>query len=108
MAKFVIHTRKNGEFQFNLQASNGKIILTSEGYSTRTACQNGIDSVKKSAAHDELYERKSTANEKFHFNLKSKNGQVIGTGQTYESKAGMENGIQSVKVNAADAAVEDA
>ena len=29
MGKFVITVRKNGEFQFNLKASNGQVILTS-------------------------------------------------------------------------------
>ena len=32
MGKFEIKTRKNGEFQFNLKATNGQVILTSEGY----------------------------------------------------------------------------
>jgi len=31
MGKFVISKRKNGEFQFNLLAGNGQVILTSEG-----------------------------------------------------------------------------
>lgn len=47
MGKFVITTRKNGEFQFNLKAGNGQTILASEGYTTKTACLNGIESVRK-------------------------------------------------------------
>ena len=46
MGKFVVSKRTNGEFQFNLKADNGQIILTSEGYSTRTGCENGIASVR--------------------------------------------------------------
>ena len=49
MGKFVVSTRKNGEFQFNLKAGNGQVILSSEGYTTRAACDNGIESVKKNA-----------------------------------------------------------
>jgi uncharacterized protein len=107
MGKFVIITRKNGEFQFNLQASNGQTILTSEGYSSKAGCQNGVDSVKKNASNDDLYERKTASNGKFHFNLKSTNGQVIGSSQMYESQAGMENGISSVKQNAGSAVLEE-
>ena len=44
---------------------------------------------------------------KFHFNLHAANGQVIATSQHYESKESALNGIESVKHNAADAAVED-
>ena len=47
MGKFVVTVRKNGEFQFNLKATNGQVILTSEGYNTKAACLNGIESVKK-------------------------------------------------------------
>ena len=48
--KFVITTAKNGEFTFNLKASNGEVILTaSETYTTQSACENGIASVKKNA-----------------------------------------------------------
>ena len=38
----------------------------------------------------------------FRFNLKAANGEIILTSQMYESKAGAENGIASVRANAAD------
>jgi hypothetical protein len=41
------------------------------------------------------------------FNLKSGNGLVIGTSETYSSAAGREKGIASVKKNAPDAALVD-
>ena len=47
MGKFVISTRSNGEYQFNLKADNGQVILSSEGYTTKAGCENGIESVKK-------------------------------------------------------------
>jgi uncharacterized protein YegP (UPF0339 family) len=105
MGKFVISTRKNGEFHFNLKATNGQVILSSEGYTTRNACENGIESVKKNASNDDRYERKTTASGKFRFNLKASNGQVIGSSETYESESGRDNGIESVKRNAPDADV---
>jgi uncharacterized protein YegP (UPF0339 family) len=107
MGKFVITKRKDGEFQFNLKAGNGQVILTSEGYSTKAACENGIDSVKKNAPDDARYERKTSANGKPHFNLKAANGQVIGNSELYESEASRDNGIESVKNNAPDAEVAD-
>ncbi len=106
MGKFVISTRKNGELQFNLKADNGQVILTSEGYTSRTACENGIESVKKNANDDGRYERKKSTNGKDYFNLKAGNGQVIGSSEMYESSSAMENGIASVKKNAPGASVE--
>lgn len=48
---------------------------------------------------DTKYNRKLSTNKKPYFNLKAANGQVIGTSEMYESEAGMENGIASVKKN---------
>lgn len=107
MGKFVISTRKNGEFQFNLKAGNGEVILTSEGYTTKTSCLNGIESVKKNASDDNRYERKEAKNGKFFFNLKAGNGQVIGSSEMYESASGRDKGIESVKRNAPDATTDD-
>jgi len=45
------------------------------------------------------FEIKKTTNEKFMFNLKAANNEVILTSQTYESKQAAEEGIVSVKVN---------
>lgn len=106
MGKFVIGKRTNGEFQFNLKADNGQVILTSEGYTTRAACENGIDSVRKNSSDDARYDRKKSTNNKHYFNLKSSNGQIIGTSEMYESSSAMETGIASVKKNAPGASVE--
>ena len=105
MGKFVITTRKNSEFQFNLKATNGQVILSSEGYTTLAACKNGIESVKKNSPEDARYERKESTNGKFYFNLKATNGQVIGSSQMYQSEDSRDNGIESVKRNAPDAEV---
>jgi len=41
----------------------------------------------------------SEKNEKFYFNLKARNGQVILSSQGYAGKSGCKNGIESVKKN---------
>ena len=105
MGKFVITVRKNGEFQFNLKASNGQVILTSEGYNTKTACLNGVESVKKNAAIEDRYEIKVAKTGKPFFNLKASNGQVIGASQMYASERTMKLGIASVAKNAPEAPV---
>ena len=107
MGKFVISTRKDGDFQFNLKAGNGQVILTSQGYSSKSGCENGIESVRKNSQNDSAFERNESKNEKFYFNLKAANGQIIGSSEMYESKAACENGIESVKKNAPDATVSE-
>ncbi len=107
MGKFVITKRTNGEYQFNLKAGNGQSILHSEGYSTKTNCINGVESVRKNSQDDNKYDRKNSTNGKYYFNLKATNGQIIGTSEMYESSSGRDNGISSVKENAADAPIDD-
>ena len=105
--KFECYKDKAGEFRFRLKAGNGETILTSEGYNQKASCEKGIASVKKNCRDDKCFEKKETDSGMFRFNLKSTNGQVIGTSQNYKTESGRDNGIESVKQNAPDAAVVD-
>ncbi len=53
--KFEIFQDKRGSFRFRLKAANGEIIVTSEGYTAKSSCKNGIESVKKNAPGSELF-----------------------------------------------------
>jgi len=48
------------------------------------------------------FDLKKSPSGKFMFNLKAGNGQIILTSELYETKAAAENGIESVKTNAAN------
>jgi uncharacterized protein len=106
MGKFVITRRINGEYQFRLTAANGQIILASEGYTTRAACENGIQSVVKNSQDESNFIRKTSSIGHYYFNLKATNGQIIGTSEMYASEAGRESGIYSVKLNTKSYIVE--
>ncbi|MBS5796447.1 MAG: YegP family protein [Dysgonomonas mossii] len=107
MGKFEISKRKNGEFQFNLKAGNGQVILSSEGYTKKENCKKGIESVRKNSQVESRFEKLESKNGKSYFNLKATNGQIIGTSELYESVASRDNGIASVVKNAPDAEVVD-
>ena len=47
--KFVIITAKNGEFTFNLKASNGQVVGASQMYASEATMKNGMESVAKNA-----------------------------------------------------------
>lgn len=121
MSKFVIRNVASG-IKFDLKATNGQVIATSEVYETKTACENGIDSVRKNAPvagfEDQTAEGFETVSNpkfemykdkggEFRFRLKARNGQIIATSEGYASKASCENGIESVRKNAPDAEVEE-
>lgn len=106
--KFEIKKSANGKFHFNLKAGNGQIILSSEMYESKSACENGIESIKKNAGNEARFERRETKTGDPYFILKAGNGQEIGRSEVYQGGiAGMENGIKSVMTNAPDATVVD-
>jgi len=106
--KFEVSRRGNGDFQFNLKAGNGQVILSSQGYSGKDACLNGIESVRKNAGSDANFERLDAKDGSKYFTLKAGNGQVIGSSQMYADAGGRDNGIRSVMENAPTAALDDA
>lgn len=101
--RFEVKTDKAGEYRFNLLASNGQVILSSEGYVRKESCLKGIESVRRHSTEDRFFERTIAANGQYHFNLKAANGEIIGTSQMYADLQGMENGIASVRYHAPDA-----
>lgn len=48
------------------------------------------------------FELKTSANGKFHFNLKAGNGEIILSSEMYDTRAAAENGIESVRKNGGD------
>ena len=119
MGKFVVKKTNTG-VKFDLKATNGQVIATSEVYSSDAACKKGIESVRKNAPvaavedqtvegyaaekHPkfEIYADKSG---EFRFRLKATNGQVIAVSEGYKAMASCVNGIESVKKNAPEAEV---
>lgn len=53
--KYEIYMDKKGEYRFRLKAVNGEIIVVSEGYTAKSSCKNGIDSVKRNAPDSEMF-----------------------------------------------------
>lgn len=47
--KFVLKKGKNGQYHFNLLATNGQVIATSENYERKQSALNGIASVQTNA-----------------------------------------------------------
>ena len=119
MSKFVIREVPSG-IKFDLKAGNGQTIATSEVYTTKAACLNGIESVQKNAPaakfEDQTVEGFETVTnpkfemykdkaEEFRFRLKARNGEIIATSEGYTTKAACENGIESVRKNAPEAEI---
>lgn len=121
MSKFVIRTVASG-IKFDLRATNGQVIATSEVYDTRAACLRGIESVRKCAPVAKLenqtaenweplthpkFEMYQDRSDQYRFRLKARNGKIIAVSEGYTTRAACENGIASVRRNTDLAEIEE-
>ena len=119
MGKYIVKKTNTG-IKFDLKAGNGEIIANSEVYTSRSACMNGINSVKTNAPIAAVEDQTIEGFEKvknpkfevytdkageFRFRLKAKNGQIIATGEGYKAKSSCKKGIDSIRRNAVDSPV---
>ena len=128
MGKFVIKKTPSGGFNFSLYASNmEKIAVSSQVYTTKSACKNGIASVgkhatncieegkiqdqtlkkteKKTCPRFEIYLDKAGL---YRYRLIASNGESIAMSEDgYKSKNGCLNGIKSVSINAPQGDIVD-
>ncbi len=114
MGKFIIKEAKTG-YKFDLLASNGQVVASSQVYKSLATCKTGIASVKKNASAAPIEDQTKDGFEtlkspkfevyadkagEFRFRLKAANGQVIVTGEGYKQLKSCIHGIESIKKNA--------
>ena len=120
MGKFLIR-EKNGKYSFRLKAGNGEIIATSQMYKSLQTCKAGIASVRNNAPVANLEDQTKADFEtqknpkfeiyadkrgEFRFRLKAANGEIIAVGEGYKALKSCLNGVESVRKNAPDSAIE--
>jgi uncharacterized protein YegP (UPF0339 family) len=98
--KFEVYKDKAGKFRYRLKAANGQVILTGEGYNSKTACLMGVESVKKNSQRESAFEVFQDKKGGYRFRLKAANQEIIGQGEAYSDRSGCMRGITSVKRNA--------
>jgi len=103
----IFKSKRNKKFYFNLKARNGQVILTSQGYTNKVGCQKGANAIQKNCMVEDCWQVKQSKNGKHHFNLLSKNKQIVGKSQQYNSKATLVKGMASVKRVAPNAVFVD-
>ena len=120
MSRFLLRRVDSG-YKFDLFASNGRTVASSEVYGTRSACRKGIESVRTTAAAapvEDLTEPGGPVSNpkfqlfrdkagQFRFRLRSRNGKIIAVSEGYQTRSGCENGIQSIRENAPEAELEE-
>lgn len=120
MGKFVVREVNTG-IKFDLKATNGQVIASSEVYKSKASCLKGVNSVITNATIANLEDQtvedfKVEKNPKFEvfndksgeirFRLKAKNGEIIATSEGYKTMANCLNGVESVRKNVVNATIE--
>lgn len=89
-----------GEHRFEFVASNGAVLLSSEGYATRTGALNGLLSVLDNGGIASRYEVVPTGGGRAYFQLHAANRQVIARSdeyaQTWNARRGVDATIRAV------------
>jgi uncharacterized protein YegP (UPF0339 family) len=119
MGKFFVRKTATG-LKFDLKATNGEVIATSEVYKSAASCRKGIASVTKNAPIATFEDQTAEGFEvqknpkfemyldkagEYRLRLNARNGEIIATSEGYKSRPACLNGIESVRKNAADAPI---
>lgn len=96
--KFNLWQSTDGQWRFHLKSGNGAILLTSEGYTSRTGAINGMLSMQHNGVDPAMYAVKKTATG-YVLHMLAANHESIGFSQVYKSKSSATRAIKS-SVNA--------
>ncbi len=92
-----IHQDKDNSYRFSLKTKSGHTLLNSVTFLSKSEVNKVIADLNTLLDEQSIFERKTDHSGKFLFNLKDRDGKIIGNSLLYGSEAGMENGIKNIK-----------
>jgi uncharacterized protein YegP (UPF0339 family) len=87
--------KTGSNFYFNLVAANQEVLLSSEGYVTRTAALGGILSILDNGGIESRYEYRTASNGEVYYVLRAVNGEVIAVSELYSTAYNARAGVQA-------------
>jgi len=84
------------EWIFTLKASNGEVLFTSNGYSSKSGALTGLEAVRK-AVELGSFRVAQDKQKRFQFRIYATNSQLIMTGETYPNKESCFSAVDSVR-----------
>ena len=94
---FEIFQGLDGDYYFHLVAANGKIVVQSQGYSSKQAAKKGTESVRTNGVVAANFKVLQAANGEYYVNLYAQNHEVISTTETFAKKFNAERSVASVR-----------
>ncbi len=86
---------EGGQFFFHVVSGNGRTLLTSEGYTSRTGALNGLLSVLDNGVDPAMYQKFQTESGRWSLHLRAANYETIGFTQAYSTKSSATRAITS-------------
>lgn len=97
-----INKTSSEEFEFFVKSESGKVLLKSIPFTDEQSMKATVAILSKTISPVKSFERKTNFNGQFLFQLKNKEGKIIGSSGLYRSEAGMENGIKNLNYQLKD------
>lgn len=94
----ILLDKTDSGYSFSIQAESGTTLLQSVVFSNKEEAQSIIEGLTRIKGVQNTFERKTNHKGDFLFNLKSSNGKLIGQSELYSSEAGLQNGINNLKI----------
>ena len=92
----IVEVTPNKEYMYQLLASNGRIIASSQIYKSKLSCKQACDKLREVAYTGEFYIFKDK-NEQYQFKLYNKQHRLVLAGEVYNSKDRVISVINSIK-----------
>ncbi|MGN1295514.1 MAG: YegP family protein [Bacilli bacterium] len=102
----IVEVTPNSEYMYQLLASNGRVIASSQIYKSRLSCKQACDKLREVAYKGDFYIYKDK-NEKYQFKLYNKQHRLVLAGEVYDSKERVISVINSIKRFAEKAQITD-
>ena len=85
----------NGEYSWDLKASNGQILCQAEGYTSKAGCLYSIETFKKNVENG-VFKCIKDKNDRYCYKLYSANGRICAVGESYPTRQSAESAANSV------------
>lgn len=83
--KYVITKDPDLDWCWELKASNGEVLCSGEGYTTKSGAQNAIENFKENIVSGDFYVVKDKR-DRYQFKLMSTQRRIVALGETYQTK----------------------
>lgn len=88
--------KENGEYEYVLKASNGRVICHSQMYRSEATCRQAVENFRN-VVYDGNFYIFHDKNDKYQFKLYNKQKRLVMSGQVYDSQKLCKSAIESIK-----------